>query len=94
MDGTWQYQIRITLAEPWAAVARSTPDDPGLAALNAILHRHDAELKCQFDAFAGYVAEAEEQGIEAYPLYAWTKATIDNPAKKAKYLLSFTLYYR
>jgi hypothetical protein len=27
-----------------------------------------------------------------YPLYAWTKATIENPEKKAKYLKSFTLY--
>ena len=24
--------------------------------------------------------------------YAWTKATIENPEKKAKYLKSFTLY--
>ena len=51
-----------------------------------------ATLKCQFDAFAGYVAEAERHGVEKYPLYKWTKATIENPAKKAKYLKSFTLY--
>lgn len=49
-------------------------------------------MKCQFDAFADYVAEAEKQGTEGYPLYAWTKATIENPEKKAKYLKSFTLY--
>ena len=48
--------------------------------------------KCQFDAFAEYVAAAEEQGVENYPLYQWTKATIENPAKKEKYLKSFTLY--
>jgi len=48
--------------------------------------------KCQFDAFAEYVAAAEEQGVENYPLYQWTKATIANPAKKEKYLKSFTLY--
>jgi hypothetical protein len=57
-----------------------------------ILGRHHAALKCQFDAFAGYVAEAEQQGVESYPLYAWTKATIENPAKRAKYLKSFTIY--
>ena len=28
----------------------------------------------------------------SYPLYHWTKATIENPAKKAKYQKSFTLY--
>jgi len=26
-------------------------------------------MKCQFDAFAGYVAEAEMQGRADYPLY-------------------------
>jgi hypothetical protein len=49
-------------------------------------------MKCQYDAFADYVAEAEKQGTEGYPLYAWTKATIENPEKRAKYLKSFTLY--
>ena len=49
-------------------------------------------MKCQYDAFAEYVAEAESQGTADYPLYEWTKATIEDPAKKAKYLKSFTLY--
>jgi hypothetical protein len=49
-------------------------------------------MKCQFDAFADYVAEAERNGTENYPLYAWTKATIGNPEKVAKYTKSFTLY--
>jgi hypothetical protein len=48
--------------------------------------------KCQFDAFAEYVATAEEQRVESYPLYEWTKATIENPSKKEKYLKSFTVY--
>jgi hypothetical protein len=48
--------------------------------------------KCQFDDFAEYVAAAEEQGVENYPLYRWTKATIETPAKKEKYLKSFALY--
>ncbi len=51
-----------------------------------------ATMKCQFDAFADYVAEAEKHGTEGYLLYEWTKATIEDPAKKAKYLKSFTLY--
>ena len=49
-------------------------------------------LKCQFDAFAEYVAAAQEHGLENYPLYEWTKATIENPAKKEKYMKSFTVY--
>ena len=70
----------------------ASPDDPALAPLTAILSRHDAEAVCQYDAFAGYCAEPESEGIAEYPLYAWTKATIEDPAKKAKYLKSFTLY--
>jgi hypothetical protein len=49
-------------------------------------------MKCQYDAFMDYVIEAEKNGVEQYPLYRWTKATVDDPAKKAKYLESFTLY--
>jgi hypothetical protein len=56
------------------------------------LGKHKAGMKCQYDAFADYCAEAEKHGTEHYPLYKWTKATIENPEKKAKYTKSFTLY--
>jgi hypothetical protein len=92
MSDQWQYQVRIDLAEEPAEVARRDPTDRALAPLPEILERHHAVIRSQFDAFAGYVAEAERQGIEKYPLYHWTKATIENPAKKAKYQKSFTLY--
>jgi hypothetical protein len=87
MSGEWQYQLRIDLSEELAAAARRDAADPALAPLAEVLRRHGAELVCQYDAFAGYVAEAEAHGIDGYPLYAWTK-----PAKRAKYLKSFTLY--
>jgi len=32
--------------------------------------------------------------VDKYPLYAWTKATIENPAKQEKYQKSFTVYVR
>lgn len=92
MSSAWQYQVRINLAEEVADLARRDPADPALGPLTAILARHDAALVCQYDAFAGYVAEAEREGKEGYPLYRWTKATIEDPAKKAKFLRSFTLY--
>jgi hypothetical protein len=88
----WQYQLRIDLPEELAQVARRDPADAALGPLPEILAKHDATMKSQFDAFAGYVAEAERHGVEGYPLYRWTKATIEDPAKKAKYLKSFTLY--
>ncbi len=89
---SWNYQIRIDIAPEFAQAARSDPGAPALAPLMAILAKHGATMKCQFDAFADYVAEAEQHGAFGDPLYRWTKATIENPAKKEKYLKSFTLY--
>ena len=92
MSDDWQYQVRVDLSQELAALARHDPGDPALAPLKSIHDRHDPALICQYDAFAGYVAEAEREGVEGYPLYRWTRATIEDPAKKAKYLKSFTLY--
>lgn len=92
MGEEWQYQVRINLDDEKAALAREQPGDPAIAPLASVLEKHNAALKCQYDAFAGYCAEAEKNGVEAYHLYEWTKATIEDPVKKAKYLKSFTLY--
>ena len=92
MTNQWKYQIRIYLGDELAEAARRDPDNPALKRLAEILRKHHATMVCQFDAFAGYVAEAEKNGTEDYPLYEWTKATIEDPAKKAKYIKSFTLY--
>jgi hypothetical protein len=92
MSDEWQHQLRIDLADDFAALARVDPQSPQLDPLPNILDRHHATLRCQYDAFADYVAEAERHGPENYPLHAWTKATIENPAKKAKYQKSFTLH--
>jgi hypothetical protein len=92
MSGPWKYQLRIYLDGALAETARVDPDSPDLKQLPGILARHHAKLLCQFDLFAGYVAEAERLGTEDYPLYAWTKATIEDPVKKAKYVENFSVY--
>jgi hypothetical protein len=92
VDRELKYQLRLTLRDDFAKVARNQPDDPSIVLLTQLLSRHDAALKCQYDAFADYVKEAEAKGVEAYPLYAWTKRTVDDPVKEAKYTKSFTLY--
>ena len=89
--GPWKYQLRLDLSDEAAEAARGGGGCRGLKALNATLRRHGAVLKCQYDAFAGYCAEAERRGIDGYPLYAWTRATIEDPARKAKYTRSFTI---
>lgn len=88
----WLYQVRVNLDDTYAAIARKDPDDPAIKPLAEVLRRHNATLSNQFDAFAGYVAQAEAQGTENFPLYEWTKATIEDPAKEAKYIKAFTLY--
>src|SRR6266516_4163032 len=66
MTHQWQYQIRIYLGDEFAEVARCNPGDPAIASLTNILTKHHATMKCQFDAFADYVAEAEKLGPENY----------------------------
>jgi hypothetical protein len=87
----WQYQIRLELDELAARLARRDIRNPVLKPLRDVLDRHGAALVCQYDAFAGYVAEMERKGSTADPLYAWTRATLENPAKVEKHLKAFTV---
>jgi hypothetical protein len=92
MDSPLQYQLRITVSHELANAIRTNSSSESYSALHDVLRKHNATLKCQFDAFADYVSEAERQGTENYPLYQWTRETIENPEKKAKYLQSCTVY--
>jgi len=87
-----KFQLRLTLRDDFAETARNHPGDASISALADILGRHDAVMKCQFDAFADYVSAAEANSVDNFPLYEWTKKTIEDPAKKAKYTKSFALY--
>jgi hypothetical protein len=91
VSGGWQYQLRIYLTGELAELARRDPESTVFEPLWQILRKHDAALVCQFDAFAGYVAEAEKQGPEHFPLYKWTKATLEDPARRCKHMKTFAL---
>ena len=82
MNDDLKFQLRLTLTDEFAQVARTDPGHPSISRLTDILSRHDTVMKCQFDAFADYVSEAEDKGIENFPLYDWTKRTIEDPAKR------------
>ena len=88
----WKYQLRLQLTEEVAQAARSNEQDPTLLPLYGILESHSASIVCQFDAFAGYCEQAERLGEHHLPLYKWTKATIEDPVKQAKYVKIFTIY--
>ena len=65
MTKQWEYQIRVFLDEEKAIVARKNPIDSSLRPLDKILSKHQACLKCQYDAFSEYCALAEKSGVEA-----------------------------
>jgi hypothetical protein len=92
-DG-WQYQVRIYLPDELVETARFNPESPELGQLSHLLQKHSATMKCQLDAFAEYVSEAEREGPDNYPLYHWMKATIEDPEKKQKHLRSFSLHVK
>ena len=74
------YQVRIN------------SDDVSSIVLKDILETSNAEIVCQYDAFFDYCVEAEENDVEDYPLYKWTKAVIADPDKCKKYLRNYTVY--
>lgn len=91
VTGQWRYQLRVYLTDDLAEVARCDRGAAELGPLTAVLDRHDATLASQFDAFSEYVAEAEAGGTDQFPLYKWTKATLEDPAKRAKHIGAFAV---
>jgi hypothetical protein len=87
-----QYQVRLYLNERSAEAARKDIDVAWLAPLADILRGHDATIVNQLDAFEDYVAHAEENGIEKFPLYRWTKAVIEDPTKREKHSKTFSVH--
>lgn len=91
MGEEWRYQLRVYLADELADLARTDREAPALRPLMNVLERHDATLVGQLDAFEAYVAEAERDGPEKFPLYKWTKATVQDPEKRLKHRKAFAL---
>lgn len=92
MSGDWAYQVRVNLVDQAAKLARMDPANPALKPLNDILAKHNAKLRNQLDAFSEYVAAAEQHGQENFPLYKWTKAVIEDPAKIEKHSKAFSIH--
>ena len=86
------YQVRLDVTEDVAQEVRNKNYYKLNEYIDAILHKVDAELICQFDAFNNFVIECEKENNTNNALYKWTKDTIENNIKKIKYLKSFTIY--
>jgi hypothetical protein len=88
----WLYQIRIKVTENISEDLRSKQKQSLSKKLKKIADKYNMSLVCTFEAFKEYCDEAEQNGIEEYGLYHWTKSTIEDPLKKSKHLKSFAFY--
>ena len=78
----WLYHVRFTLHHA----------DYMPAEVVTLLEAYGAIPVSQYEAFANYCREAEEEGVEHYPLYNWAIDTITNPEKKEKYSKIYSVY--
>jgi hypothetical protein len=93
VSGEWQHQLRLYLPEALADVARADPPAlPRSSRWRTSWARTVRPSSAQLDAFEAYVAEAEREGPERYPLYRWTTATLKDPANRLKHMKAFALH--
>ena len=76
------YQIRLNVSDTF------TDNE----VLNKLLESNDASLMCQYDAFKFFVRECENKKETDNSLYKWTKDTIEDEIKKAKYKKIHSVY--
>ena len=92
MTTDWLYQIRIRVDDKTATDLRNKVSSPTANQIVKIAKRHGTKPICTFDAFSDYCHEAEQNGIEHYSLYNWTKQTIENSEKRKNHQKSFAFY--
>ena len=92
MSEDWLYQIRIRVNDEMSSNLRKNKPSGLARQIKSLAKKHGTTLVCTYDAFVDYCREAESNSVEDYPLYAWTKQTIENPEKKQKHLKSFAFY--
>ena len=92
MNNDWLYQVRVYFSLNFVNLYNSNKSSDLKTKLLQILQKNDAELLSQYDGFMGYVLEAEKNGIDNYPLYQWTKDSLENSGKTEKYRTSYTIY--
>jgi intergrase/recombinase len=90
----WLYQVRIKVQKEIAEAIRFNYVNEIAEKIVTIAKKHKTSLVCTLDAFTGYVKEAEKNGIDDYPLYSWTKRTIENKEKVKKHSEAFAFYYK
>ena len=93
MNNECLYQVRIKLPQDLADDLRSDSNLDISRKINVIARKHQTRPVCTLDGFLDYVKEAEQNDIEEYPLYHWTKSVVDDPQKRIKHSKSFAFYF-
>lgn len=88
----WLYQVRIKVSRKLSNALRAKELIGISKKIFEIAEFHRTIPVCTYDAFLNYCKEAEQKGIDKYPLYSWTKQTIEDPAKMQKHIKSFAFY--
>ena len=92
MNNDRLYQVRVYFSLNFVNLYNSNKSSDLKTKLLQILQKNNADLLSQYDGFMGYVLEAEKNGIDNYPLYQWTKDSLENSGKTEKYRTSYTIY--
>ena len=92
MNNDWLYQVRVYFSLNFVNLYNSNKRSDLKTKLLQILQKNNADLLSQYDGFMGYVLEAEKNGIDNYPLYQWTKDSLEKSGKTEKYRTSYTIY--
>ena len=77
------YQIRLNVIDDFKEEEELTD----------LLKSQNASLMCQYDAFASFVKDCDNNGETDNPLYRWTKDTINDEKKKKKYKNIYSVYF-
>lgn len=89
----WLYQIRIVVTSALSKDLRSLGTSTAAQKVTEIAKKYNMRAVSTYDAFSAYCEEAEREGLDGYSLYNWTKATLNNPAKREKHQKSFAFYH-
>jgi hypothetical protein len=92
MNNDWLYQVRVYFSLNFVNLYNCNKSSDLKTKLLQILQKNNADLLSQYDGFMGYVLEAEKNGIDNYPLYQWTKDSLEKSGKTEKYRTSYTIY--
>ena len=86
MSQEWDYQIRLDLSDEGAELARTDRSNAAIRPLFEILASTTPPCTINSTLSPIMSPRRRETASSNYPLYKWTKATIENPEKKAKYI--------